>query len=143
METKSKLRLVLRISENIIVHEVDLRISSIINNKKFEAKGAFIISVEKFNMHLQKYLGLQHVNHNGLKLADIRAEDIRVLIGAQFTEAFHQLDIKSRDKGEPIGIKTPFGWAEFGSKCACKSNINQTSVNCYNVAHKRLNMLKQ
>ena len=44
--------------ESIIVHEVDLRISSIINNKMFEAKGAFIISVEKFNMHLQKYFGL-------------------------------------------------------------------------------------
>ena len=94
-------------------------------------------------MHLQKYLGLQHVSHNGLKLADIRAEDIKMLIRAQSTEAFHQLHIKSRDKGEPIGIKTPFGWAEFGSKCACKSNINQTSMNCYNVALKRLNMLKQ
>ena len=49
--------------ESIIVHEADLRISSIVNNKIFEVKGAFIFPVEKFNMLSQKYLGLQHVSH--------------------------------------------------------------------------------
>ena len=78
----------------------------------------------------QKYLGLQHFSIlKGLKLADIRAEAIKVLIGAGIPEVFHQLDIKSGDKGEPIAIKTPFGWAVFGSKSVCKSNINQRSVN--------------
>ena len=116
--------------ESIIVHEVDLRISSIVNSKMFEAKGAFIILVETFNMPSQKYLGLQHVSLlKDLKLADIRAEDIKVLIGAHIPEAFHQLGIKSGDKGEPIAIETRFGWAVFGSKGECRSNINQISVN--------------
>ena len=82
-------------------------------------------------MPSQKYIGLQHVSHlKGLKLADIRAEDIKVLIGADIPEAFHQLYITSEDKGEPIAIKTPFCWAVLGSKCMCKSSINQISVNC-------------
>ena len=90
--------------ESIIVHEVDLRISSI-GNKMFEAKGAFIIPVEKFNMPSQKYLGLQHVSHlKDWKLVDGRAKDIKVLIGANVPEAFYQLHIKSGDKGEPIAI---------------------------------------
>ena len=93
--------------ESIIIHEVILRISSIVNNKMFKAKGAFIIPVEKFNMPSQKHLGLQHVSHlKGLTLADTRAEDIKLLIGADIPEAFHQLDIKSGDKGEPLAIKT-------------------------------------
>ena len=101
----------------------------------FEVKGAFIIPVEKFNMPSEKYLGLQHVNHlKGLKLADIRAEDIKMLIGADIPEAFHQLDIISGDKGEPIVIKRPFGWAVFGSKCVCKSNTNKISVNCLSIS---------
>ena len=33
----------------------------------------------------------------------------KVLTGANITEAFHQLDIKSGDKEESIAIKTPFG----------------------------------
>ena len=40
--------------ESIIAHEVDLKISRIINNKMFEAKGTFIIPVEKFSMPSQK-----------------------------------------------------------------------------------------
>ena len=123
-KTKIKMSSIKDKGESIIVHEVDLRISSIVNNKLFEAKGVFIIPVGKFNMPSQKNLGLQHVSHlKGLKLADIRAEDIKVQIGEDIPEAFHQLDIKSGDKAEPIAIKTPFGWAGFGSKCVC---ANQT-----------------
>ena len=75
--------------ESISIYEVDLRISNIVNNKIVEVKGAFIIPVEKFSMISQKYLGLQHVSHlKGLKLADISAEAIKVLIGANTPEAF-------------------------------------------------------
>ena len=70
----------------------------------------------------------------GLKLTAIRAEDIKVLIGACISEAFYQLDIKPGDKGEPIEIKRPFGWAVFGSKCVCKSNINQIFLNCLSIS---------
>ena len=35
-----------------------------------------------------------------------------------------------------MAIKTPFGWAVFGSKCLCKSNINQISVNCLSISSK-------
>ena len=81
-KTKIKMSCIKDQGESIIFHEVDLRISSIVNNEMFEVKDAFIIPVEKFNMPSQKYLGLQHVNHlKGLKPADIRAEDIKVLIG--------------------------------------------------------------
>ena len=48
---------------SIIAREVDIKISSFINNKMFGAKGAFIIPVEKFIMPSQKYLRLQHVSH--------------------------------------------------------------------------------
>ena len=76
-KTKIKMSSIKDQGERIIIHEVNLKISSIINNKIFEAKGAFIIPVEKYNMSSQKYLGLQHVSHlKGLKLADIRGEDI-------------------------------------------------------------------
>ena len=134
-KTKIKMSSIKDQGKSIIAHEVDLKISSIINNKMFEAKGAFIIPVEKFNMPSQKYLGLQYVSHlRGLKLADIRAEDIKVLIGADIPEVLHQLDIKSGGKGEPIAIKTPFGWTVFGSKCVCKSKFNQISVNCLSIS---------
>ena len=134
-KTKVKMSSIKDQGESIIAHEVDLRISSIVNNKMFEAKGAFIITVEKFNMPSQKYLGLQRVSHlEGLKLADIRAEDVKVLIGLDIPEAFHQLDIKSGNKGEPIVIKTPFGWAVFGRQGVCKSNIKQISVNCLSIS---------
>ena len=43
--------------ETIIDHEVDLRISNIVNNKIFEVKGAFFIPVEKFNMPSQSTWG--------------------------------------------------------------------------------------
>ena len=69
----------------------------------------------------------------GLKLADIRAEDIKVLIGGDIPEVFYKLYIKSGDKGEPIAIKRPFGCPVFGSKCVCKSN-NQISVNCLSIS---------
>ena len=52
METKPKFK-VGRIKDqrgSIIVHKVDLRISSIPNNKIFEGKGAFIIPVVKFKL---------------------------------------------------------------------------------------------
>ena len=56
-------------------------------------------------MPSQKYLGLQHVSHlKDWKLVDVRAKDIKVLIGANVPEAFYQLHIKSGDKGEPIAI---------------------------------------
>ena len=83
-KTKIKMSSIEDWRESIIAHEVDLKISRIINNKMFKAKGTFIIPVEKFSMLSQKYLGLQHVSHlKGLKLVDIRAEDIKVLIGAE------------------------------------------------------------
>ena len=88
-------------------------------------------------MPSQKYLGLQYVSHlKGLKLANIRAEDIKVLIRADIPEAFHQLGINSGYKGKPIALKTPFGWAVFGSKCVSKSNINQISVNYLAISSK-------
>ena len=68
-----------------------------------------------------------------MKLADIRAEDIKVLIGGDIPEVFYKLVIKPGDKGEPIAIKRPFGWTVFGSKCVCKSNITQISVNCVSI----------
>ena len=53
-----------------------------VNNKTFQAKVEFIIPVEKFNMSSQKYFGLQDVSHlKGLKLAVIRAKEIKVLLG--------------------------------------------------------------
>ena len=69
-----------------------------------------------------------------LKLADIRVEDIKVLIGADIPEVFHQLDVKSGDKGEPIAIKKSFDWVVFWSKCVCKSNIKKISVKCLSIS---------
>ena len=77
-KTKIKMSSIKDQGESIIANEVDLKISSIINNKMLEAKGAFIIPVEKFNMPSQKYLGLQYVSHlRSLKLADIRAKILK------------------------------------------------------------------
>lgn len=75
--------------EGIIVHGDELRISSFANSKMFKTKGTFIALAEKLNMGYRKYLGLLPVNHlKGLKLADIRAEAIKVLIGADIPEVF-------------------------------------------------------
>ena len=70
----------------------------------------------------------------GLKLEDITAEDIKVVIGVDIPKVFNQLDIKSGDKGGPIAINTSFGWAIFGRKCVCKSSINQISLNCLSIS---------
>lgn len=102
--------------EITIVYGVDLRIFSIVNNKMFQAKDSFMILVEKFSMSFQNCLGLQHVSHfKGLKLADITAEDIKVLIWADIPEAFHQVDMKSGHKRQPIVIKKPVGCSVFAS----------------------------
>ena len=49
-KTKVKMSSIKDQGESVIVHEVDLRTCSIVINKMFEAKGAFIIPVEKFNI---------------------------------------------------------------------------------------------
>ena len=100
-KTKIKMSSIKDQGESIIVHEVDLGIYCIFNKKMFKAKGTFIIPVEKFNMPSHKYLWLQHVSHlTSLKPADIRAEDIKVLIGGDISEAFHQLDIRHHLVGQ-------------------------------------------
>ena len=97
--------------------------------------GAFIFPVKKFNMLCQKYLGLQYTSHlSGLKLANITAEDIKKLIGADIPEAFYQQDINSGNKGELIAFKTTFGWTIFGRICVSKSNINQIFVNYLSIS---------
>ena len=53
-KTKIKMSSIKDQGESIVAHEVDLTISSIVNDKMFEANGAFIITVEKFNMPSQK-----------------------------------------------------------------------------------------
>ena len=53
-KTKIDIRSMKDQGEGIIVHEVHLEISSIVNNKMFEVKGEFIIPVETFNMPFPK-----------------------------------------------------------------------------------------
>ena len=53
-KTKIDMRSMKDQREGIIVHEVHLEISSIVNNKKFEVKREFIIPVETFNMPFPK-----------------------------------------------------------------------------------------
>ena len=56
-KTKIKMSSIKDQGESVIVHEVDLRTCSIVNNKMFEAKGAFIMPVEKFNILPRSTLG--------------------------------------------------------------------------------------
>ena len=80
-KTKIKMSSIKDQGEITIVYGVDLRIFSIVNNKTFQAKDSFIILEEKLSIPSQNCLELQHVSHfKGLKLADITAEDIKVLI---------------------------------------------------------------
>ena len=104
-KTKIDIRSMKDQGEGIIVHEVHLEISSIVNNKMFEVKVNSLSQWRRSTCHFQKYLGLWNVSHlKGLKQTDIRSEDIEMLIGADIPEAFRQLDNKSGDRGEPIAI---------------------------------------
>ena len=38
-----------------------------------------------------------------------------LVIGVDVPEAFMQLKISKRNKGKPLAIQAPFGWAIFGS----------------------------
>ena len=115
-KTKIKMSSIKDQGEITIVYGVDLRIFSIVNNKTFQAKDSFIILEEKLSIPSQNCLELQHVSHfKGLKLADITAEDIKVLIWADIPGAFHQVDIKLGYKREPIVIKKTVGWSVFAS----------------------------
>ncbi|XP_043206456.1 uncharacterized protein LOC122372869 [Amphibalanus amphitrite] len=52
---------------------------------------------------------------NGLDIADVGADQVEVLLGVNVIEAILQKEVRVGKAGQPVAIKTHFGWALTGS----------------------------
>ena len=85
-------------------------------SKKISVPEAF--SVEKLNVRtpVLKTKRLSNLRHlDGLILPDISGGEIELLLGANVLEAVLQREARVGRPGEPVAIRTTFGWALTGS----------------------------
>ena len=74
---------------------------------------------------------LHNVMHlKGLNLSDVKACDVKLLIGANVPRAHLQLEVRQGAINDPIAILTPLGWCVMGVK-----NETPFHVNCMSTAH--------
>ena len=121
--------------ETVRVHEVAIEVRDDNNTSSFVIKEALAIEKDKFHMPSQQLpLGYQSDKTwdylHGLHLVNIEANKVTMAIGADVPAALIQLHIRRGKQGQPLAVRTPFGWAIFGSSKTQVDDINeQVSVN--------------
>ena len=72
---------------------------------------------------------LHNVTHlNGLNLSDVKACDVKLLIGANVPRAHLQLEVRQGAFNDPIAIHTPLGWCVMGVKNETHFHVNYMST---------------
>ena len=72
-------------------------------------------SVREINLTVPHF-PVKHWQHvQGLRLPDCRGRKIELLLGANVLEAVLQLEVRTGSPGDPVAIRTIFGWTLTGS----------------------------
>ena len=105
----------------VVFQEVDFDISSKGGGDQFSVENAYVVPKDTFNMPAQPP---PPVTHNGEKfthldgilddLEEVKAEQISILVGADVPESLLPVEVRRGTRGEPLAIKTVFGWTLFG-----------------------------
>ena len=101
-------------------NEVHLHVSARGGGNKMEIEMAFTAKADEFNMpsrprleHLRECELYTHLD--GVDLAEVDPDDVTILIGSDVPEAQMHLQYQRGAEGQPLAVKTPFGWTLFGT----------------------------
>ncbi|XP_043229563.1 uncharacterized protein LOC122385388 isoform X1 [Amphibalanus amphitrite] len=72
-------------------------------------------SVKEINLTVPHYPAKQWRHVHDLKLPDCRGRKVELLLGANVIEAVLQLEVRTGSPGDPVAIRTVFGWTLTGS----------------------------
>ena len=72
-------------------------------------------SVKEINLTVPHFPLKQWRHVQGLKLPDCRGRKVELLLGANVIEAVLQLEVRTGNPGDPVAIRTVFGWTLTGS----------------------------
>ena len=119
--------------EKVKVKEAFLRIQDM--KEENELHISALTSKNMFNMSAQPILEKTRINQlkrlKGIKIHNVSAFDITILIDANAPEAFIQSEVRKGLANEPYTIKTASGWSLLG---------NKTSQNETNSANSKLSI---
>ena len=105
--------------ESTNVHQMKLEISSIDESFSVTVKEAYAVDKGSFNMPARPKFnnckGNDAYKLDGIILDAVDPDKITVLIGADAPEAHIQQDVRRGEEGQPLAIKTAFGWTLFGT----------------------------
>ena len=107
--------------EPLKVSEISLKVSARGGDSSLEVESAYAAPAERFNMPRRPSLSDSkdvdlYTHLDGIDLHEITPEDISILIGGDVPEAHLHLEVRRGSEGQPLAIRTPFGWCLFGPK---------------------------
>ena len=108
-------------AEAFRLSEVSLKVSARNGENPLEVDAAYSAPGTRFNMPRRPRLSDSvdadlYTHLDGIDLHEVNPEDISILIGADVPEAHLQLEVRRGSKGQPLAVKTPFGWCLFGPR---------------------------
>ena len=106
-------------SETVQVTEVALDVSARDGGNRITIDSAYVQPTNKFNMPARpRFADINdediYTHLDGLNLDAVAPDEIAILIGANAPEALLYTDVRRGNKGQPLAVKTMFGWALFG-----------------------------
>ena len=113
--------------------EVSLRIQDMKEENELHIS-ALTLPKNMFNMPAQSILEKESINQlehlKGIKIHNVSASDITILIGVNASEAFIKAEVRKGLPNEPYAIKTALGWSLLGNI----TNKNETNNTNYKLS---------
>eukprot|EP00112_Aurelia_sp_Birch-Aquarium-sp1_P010042 Seg2164.6 transcript_id=Seg2164.6/GoldUCD/mRNA.D3Y31 product="hypothetical protein" protein_id=Seg2164.6/GoldUCD/D3Y31 len=105
--------------EPLLVERVSFRISPTDGKCTFDVNNAYVMPRSKFNTPSQRLptsfrIDPKYKYLHGLKLCDVSAKDVDLLIGADIPEALIASQVQREPPGQPFAVETPLGWTLLG-----------------------------
>ena len=118
-------------SEVVEYDTVKVNVSSRDKKKTFVVEVALVAPEDKFNMPNSPPLtnedGELFTHLDGLNIDEVAEKDITMLIGADLPEALLYSEVRKGNKGQPLALKTMFGWSLFGGSSGC-AEVHNSAV---------------
>ena len=121
--------------EPLQVERVSFSISSTDRKCTFDVSNAYVMPRSKFNTPSQRLptsfkTDPKYKYLHGLKLCNVSAKEVDLLIGADIPEALIATQVRRGPSGQPYAVDTPFGWTLLGvADAGAKSARIQIDVN--------------
>ena len=121
--------------EPLQVERVSFSISSTDRKCTFDVNNAYVMPRSKFNTPSQRIptsfkTDPKYKYLHGLKLCNVSAKEVDLLIGADIPEALIATQVRRGPSGQPYAVETPFGWTLLGvADAGVKSARIQIDVN--------------